>query len=545
LWDLESPEPISLITQGLALVFEVAFSPDGNYLAATRQNGSLLIFDLSGEEIRQVLSFRGQTGEVFSSLTWSPDGQRLAAGNNSADMITWRFRPADENSEVQLEQEFRLSAEEDHFQALSWPSENLLISGHAKGKVVIWEPLTGNLVTKLDGHTERVYSLGVSPDKRFFLSGASDYSAILWDLETLEPIQEFSFLTWILAAGFSPLENTFVTSSGGDLRVYEIIDEQKLVSELDIDFNINILETLVSGPGDEVLAIEHTGIRARDVWEISSGDFLGSFSANSFPPYGSVSLAPNAGILVADDGQGLVQFWDLESGDILEPQIQAATTVLDSLAINVNGTALATSHCIQEIEGEDDVQCEKSLLRFWELPSGQRTSEIAIQGRQTSLAFSPQGNMIAMGQENGKVLLSGILEISQGRFSGYELPFTNAGAVRSLAFSPDGLTLASGDSSGALVFWDVETGQPIGEPLIKINSALTGLAFAGDGTELITGHGTTQLFIWNVSLPFWRERACETAGRNFSPSEWRTFISESEPESEREPTCPQFPLVGE
>ena len=73
------------------------------------------------------------------------------------------------------------------------------------------------------------------------------------------------------------------------------------------------------------------------------------------------------------------------------------------------------------------------------------------------------------------------------------------GTANSVAFSPDGRLLASGNSEGEVRIWDIENG---GEPLLLNaqdtngqNKAVTALAFSSDGTLLAAGG-----HFWNVSL---------------------------------------------
>ena len=50
--------------------------------------------------------------------------------------------------------------------------------------------------------------------------------------------------------------------------------------------------------------------------------------------------------------------------------------------------------------------------------------------------------------------------------------------ISSVAFSPDGKTLASGSYDNTIILWDVETGQPIGQPLTGHASWVTSVAFS-------------------------------------------------------------------
>jgi WD40 repeat protein len=71
-----------------------------------------------------------------------------------------------------------------------------------------------------------------------------------------------------------------------------------------------------------------------------------------------------------------------------------------------------------------------------------------------------------------------------------------------VAFSPDGTLLAGGDDDGAVRVWNAATGQPVGVPvqtnLAQANHvAVLGLAFSPDGTLLASGGGDGKLRVWN------------------------------------------------
>ena len=66
------------------------------------------------------------------------------------------------------------------------------------------------------------------------------------------------------------------------------------------------------------------------------------------------------------------------------------------------------------------------------------------------VAYSPKGDILAIGSEDGKVHL---WDTKRGLYKqmleGHTLP------VRSVVFSPDGRTLASGSDDGTILLWEV------------------------------------------------------------------------------------------
>ena len=100
--------------------------------------------------------------------------------------------------------------------------------------------------------------------------------------------------------------------------------------------------------------------------------------------------------------------------------------------------------------------------------------------------------------------------------------------VLSLAFSPDGQVLAGGTTDGSVVLWHTSTWEEIGEPLVGQRDWVNSVAFARDGDLLVAGSEDRTVFLWR-SLAWEEDLAtvgdslCDVAARNLTRSEWNEF----------------------
>lgn len=107
-----------------------------------------------------------------------------------------------------------------------------------------------------------------------------------------------------------------------------------------------------------------------------------------------------------------------------------------------------------------------------------------------SLAFSPDGNLLASGSLNGTVRL--------WNWRTGQLVQTLSGhsdVATSLSFTPDGQTLASSSGDNTIRFWDVNTGEQ--KYMITTEQDVSKIAFSPDGTTLAVTGADRKVSLWD------------------------------------------------
>jgi WD40 repeat protein len=124
-------------------------------------------------------------------------------------------------------------------------------------------------------------------------------------------------------------------------------------------------------------------------------------------------------------------------------------------------------------------------------------------GPINSVAFSPDGSLLAAGSDDGTILLVKV-SVAGGKVvtSIYAQLIGHSGAVESVAFSPDGHTLAGGSADGTIRLWDTRAPNRPGVPtLLGHSQTVVGLAFSSDGDALASSGGDDTIRLWDVRDP--------------------------------------------
>lgn len=116
-----------------------------------------------------------------------------------------------------------------------------------------------------------------------------------------------------------------------------------------------------------------------------------------------------------------------------------------------------------------------------------RPLELAgIRGKGVASVFTADGSRVLTGAEDGYVYWHDAATGEKLRDS-----FAHDSRIGGVAISPDGKTAATGDHKGEILFWDLAKGNPLDEPVRRIDEPkrrITWLGFSPDGARLAVAY---------------------------------------------------------
>ena len=235
IWDLAegNAQPVATFHADTK-VNQIAFHPSGRWLAATRDDADLDIWDIESGTSRRLADHQARV----ATLACSGDGRWLASGDASGRLI---IRDASDFS-------IRADVQAAHLRVLRTlafsPDSQTLATGGDDGLIHLWDPATGTRAQTIAGHENSVFSLAYRPDGRVIASGDTAGTIVLWDAASRRNLAQFKpHQTMIFCLAFSP-DGTCLASGSGD-RTCVIHDFSRLESYI-----AGNLEAAIARPHD-------------------------------------------------------------------------------------------------------------------------------------------------------------------------------------------------------------------------------------------------------------------------------------------------------
>jgi Tol biopolymer transport system component len=197
----------------------VAFSADSRSLATANADGVQVWEIQTG---RQLLNLNEFT-ESARCVAFSPDGQRLAAGANDWTVRVWDARTGK-----------RLLIFKGHY-ADVWriafsPDSKRIASACRDNSVKVWDAITGQEIVTFTGHREQVFGVAFCPDGKRVASIGRDGVARVWDASNAREFYAFDIMNkdpyvTHLGVAFSPDGKRLATAIGGNVvKVWNVGD---------------------------------------------------------------------------------------------------------------------------------------------------------------------------------------------------------------------------------------------------------------------------------------------------------------------------------
>ena len=342
--------------------------------------------------------------------------------------------------------------------------------------------------------TGRRGSLTFSPDGRFIAKGGDEFQ--LWEIAAQRQVSLQDDLPDTNVLRFSNDSRTFVCLGEEGDKIYRIDVETGKHTVIDLQKESAYLHLIDCALTEGKIAIGGRN-GSLEVWDTTTGEKLSTLREKGkrvdMPDYFTqknraitMKFSPDGTRLAAGNLDTTIQIWDTTSGEEL---IVLQTSIKDSnmwFLSRGNGKAIVNNPMKEQ-----------------------------GNARPATLAFSPDGSLLACGSEDSTIKLwNTITGELIATFTGH---LSN---VNHFDFSPDGNMLASGSSGGTIRFWDINTKEALKTTIIG-HMWMRKASFLGDGSKLASVFSNGIITVWDLKNS--QKTTLVTKATLEEPSYWETY----------------------
>ena len=270
---------------------------------------------------------------VCNNLIISRGGE-IAASNGTKDIPLWQANTG----------RF-LGSLEGHSDRVSCltlsPSGQTLISGSKDQTIKFWDlrrqKLMRTLEGSFDGHLNEITSLAISPDNQTLLSCDRDNCLKIWDINYGKVIKTVTFTADINSLAINP--NGRIFGSGGlepQIRIRQLKDGQVIRS---LNNQSGVL-SLAFSPDGRLLATGGFN-RTIKLWDITTGEIIYTLTGHT-DRISQVIFSRDGQTLISSSWDQTIRLWQLTSGkEIIK--LKAHNAAVSNLALTANNQILASS----------------------------------------------------------------------------------------------------------------------------------------------------------------------------------------------------------
>jgi len=314
--DLDTGKPQRTLVGHGGSVNAVAVSADNRRVVSGGWDGTVRVWELDSEGPSRVLA--GHDGSV-NGVAVSADNRRVVSGGSDGTVRVW---------ELDSEGPSRVLAGHDgSVSGVAVSADgNRAVSGGSDGTVRVWDLVTGTPQRTLTGHNGSVSAVAVSADGNRAVSGSRDGTVQVWDLATGKWVVSggqrlrcwfIQLRCWFLrrfrhtdcdVLGLSVSADGRRAVSGGSdgtVRMWDMDTGALRYTRTGQRYDLNV-DVAVSADGRRAVSGVGAGMR---VWDMDTGALLHTLTGTGH--YVRVAVSADGRHAVSGGGDRTVRVWDL------------------------------------------------------------------------------------------------------------------------------------------------------------------------------------------------------------------------------------------
>ncbi len=273
------------LSQYLAAVGTVVFSPDGNTLVTGSRDTTVKILEIPTGKIIKILP---ADDSPIWSVALNSNATQLVAGTYDWRVIVWNLATGEP---------FQVFEHRAPVWSVAMSPDNQTIASSSGDKTVkVWDLKTGFLIFNFPDHSDVIYSIAISSNGKILVSGSADKTIKIEDLDTGELI------------------NT-LTGHQGAIRSVKISPDG---------------EKIVSGSYDNTVKI----------WHLKTGKLIKTLSGHTAEVV-SVDISRDGRYIASGSKDNSIKIWDLETGELLNT-LTGHTDEIYTISFSPDGNSIAS-----------------------------------------------------------------------------------------------------------------------------------------------------------------------------------------------------------
>ncbi|EIJ36593.1 hypothetical protein [Thiothrix nivea] len=426
------------------LTGNVAISPDGKWLAASGERGTIALFErASGKLVQKLEGHDPKAGSNRQGTVWDivfhPKQPWLFSAGDDGQIIQWQLPQA--GAEARVLDQWKVDAGAPVWALALSPDGRVLASGYTDGKIRLWDvketppnlPLSGEEKERkplrmLEGHEGPIPQIGLTfdPQGRWLASASYDNTARIWDWKTGKEIH-------------------------------------RLQGRRGVAFNSDGSLLAASNYDNSIL-----------LWNSETGEQIGKpLKGHQNMVFGLQFI--NDQRLTSASSDNTVRLWDVATG-VTRRVLQGHTAAVAGLALYAD----KGQRWLYSNSNDGTVkQWEADLPGQW---------LVDLPGAATASAISPDGKHLVVGLQDGGMQVYALPDVGLKPDLQQEIKDAHGTFVLRFAFNKDGSLLASSSHDETAKIWKVGAdGKLVLEHTIEDHTnSVYAVAFSLDNTRLAT-----------------------------------------------------------